>query len=286
VATPVEEVGRDHDFDWAIIEPSSFRSIIQMAGRVRRHRDGEVLSPNIGLLQYNFKGFKGEAERVFNHPGYETDSVTQLVTHDLTQLIDEQPLLQSVNAIARIQKRAGLEANKNLVDLEHFATARTFGIDKIGKTAVAAVSRQERFSRNRNARQPQSFWCEHLHGHIHGFWWLTALPQYFKRFRKSEPSVQLYLVKKERRTEFCISDGGGLPAMEKVLNIEHQPLDLEQQQRLWLKRDYDELISQYSPSADKAFATSVRYGEINFILRDEGYQQYSYNDQLGLVKNS
>ncbi|MGL5250326.1 MAG: type I-F CRISPR-associated helicase Cas3f, partial [Enterovibrio sp.] len=121
VATPVEEVGRDHDFDWAIIEPSSFRSIIQMAGRVRRHRDGEVFSPNIGLLQYNFKGFKGEAERVFNRPGYETDSVTQLVTHDLTQLIDEQPLLQSVNAIARIQKRAALEANKNLVDLEHFA---------------------------------------------------------------------------------------------------------------------------------------------------------------------
>ncbi|MBF4295887.1 type I-F CRISPR-associated helicase Cas3, partial [Vibrio anguillarum] len=33
VATPVEEVGRDHDFDWAVIEPSSFRSIIQMAGR-------------------------------------------------------------------------------------------------------------------------------------------------------------------------------------------------------------------------------------------------------------
>src|SRR5690606_25944975 len=38
VATPVEEVGRDHDFDWAIIEPSSYRSIIQLTGRVLRHR--------------------------------------------------------------------------------------------------------------------------------------------------------------------------------------------------------------------------------------------------------
>ncbi|RYW82972.1 type I-F CRISPR-associated helicase Cas3, partial [Legionella pneumophila] len=36
VATPVEEVGRDHDFDWAVIEPSSYRSIIQLAGRVMR----------------------------------------------------------------------------------------------------------------------------------------------------------------------------------------------------------------------------------------------------------
>lgn len=38
VATPVEEVGRDHDFDWAVVEPSSYRSIIQLAGRVLRHR--------------------------------------------------------------------------------------------------------------------------------------------------------------------------------------------------------------------------------------------------------
>ena len=28
VVTPVEEVGRDHDFDWAVIEPSSYRFII------------------------------------------------------------------------------------------------------------------------------------------------------------------------------------------------------------------------------------------------------------------
>ncbi|MGK0476691.1 MAG: CRISPR-associated endonuclease/helicase Cas3, partial [Oleispira sp.] len=46
VATPVEEVGRDHDFDWAVIEPSSYRSIVQLAGRVKRHREGEVESPN------------------------------------------------------------------------------------------------------------------------------------------------------------------------------------------------------------------------------------------------
>ncbi|MFC1863595.1 type I-F CRISPR-associated helicase Cas3f, partial [Thermodesulfobacteriota bacterium] len=52
VATPVEEIGRDHDFDWAVVEPSSYRSIIQLAGRVRRHREGEVGHPNIALLQY------------------------------------------------------------------------------------------------------------------------------------------------------------------------------------------------------------------------------------------
>ncbi|WP_345881731.1 type I-F CRISPR-associated helicase Cas3f [Shewanella algae] len=283
VATPVEEVGRDHDFDWAVIEPSSFRSIIQMAGRVCRHRDGEIKEPNIGLLQYNLKGFKGREERVFNRPGYETDRTTQLVTHDLTQLVDEKPLLQSVNAVARIQKRATLEPQKNLADLEHFATAKTCGTDQIGKPEVSEVNRRDRFSRNRRESQRQSCWCEHLHGHIHGYWWLTALPQYFKRFRKSEPSVQVYLVKKSRSIEFCIPNERQWPAIEQVLNIQHQPLAPEQQQKLWLQRDYGELVNQYSTSAEQEFATSVRYGEISFIYR-EGSQQYSYNDQLGLVK--
>ncbi|MBC5851025.1 type I-F CRISPR-associated helicase Cas3f [Vibrio metschnikovii] len=282
VATPVEEVGRDHDFDWAVIEPSSFRSIIQMAGRVRRHRDGEVLEPNIGLLQYNIKGFKGKDERVFNHPGYETDSSTQLATHDLSELVDEKSLLQAVNAIVRIQKRAVLEPRNNLADLEHFATAKTLGTDQISKPQQANTSRQDRYNRNRRSRSPQSCWHEHLHGHIHGYWWLTALPQYFKRFRKSEPTVQIYLVKKERSIEFCLREEG-MPSIDEVLNIKHLPLPPMQQQKLWLQRDYSELVSLYSPSAEQEFDTSVRYGEISFIYR-EGNQQYSYNDQLGLVR--
>ncbi|WP_339696380.1 hypothetical protein [Celeribacter baekdonensis] len=38
VTTPVIETGNDVDFDWAILDPISTRSIIQSAGRVRRHR--------------------------------------------------------------------------------------------------------------------------------------------------------------------------------------------------------------------------------------------------------
>lgn len=55
IATPVEEVGRDHDFDWAIIEPSSTRSIIQTAGRVFRHRDLIPKTTNITLMNKNFR---------------------------------------------------------------------------------------------------------------------------------------------------------------------------------------------------------------------------------------
>ncbi|MGI6075621.1 MAG: type I-F CRISPR-associated helicase Cas3f [Pyramidobacter sp.] len=58
VATPVEEVGRDHDFDWAVVEPSSSRSIIQLGGRVLRHREKTASRVNIAIMQYNLWGLE------------------------------------------------------------------------------------------------------------------------------------------------------------------------------------------------------------------------------------
>jgi CRISPR-associated endonuclease/helicase Cas3 len=90
VATPVEEVGRDHDFDWAIIEPSSVHSIIQTAGRVNRHRMLEATKPNIGILQFNINTFKGgKDKKVFIHPGLEI-SDSEMVSHpehDLQEIL-------------------------------------------------------------------------------------------------------------------------------------------------------------------------------------------------------
>lgn len=75
VASPVEEVGRDHDFDWGIIEPSSIRSIIQMIGRILRHRSIQPDSPNIVFLNKNIKYLinkKNSKDLVFYRPGYES----------------------------------------------------------------------------------------------------------------------------------------------------------------------------------------------------------------------
>jgi CRISPR-associated endonuclease/helicase Cas3 len=70
IASPVAEVGRDHDYDWAIIEPSSMRSIIQLAGRVLRHRSIIPSKPNIVLMNKNFKAIAGR-EICFAKPGFE-----------------------------------------------------------------------------------------------------------------------------------------------------------------------------------------------------------------------
>lgn len=82
VATPVEEVGRDHDFDWGIIEPSSIASIVQTAGRINRHRKCELRNDqvNIHILQYNIRALAG-IYPAFCYPGNETKG-GHLYTHD------------------------------------------------------------------------------------------------------------------------------------------------------------------------------------------------------------
>ena len=87
VATPVEEIGRDHDFDWALIEPSSTQSIVQTAGRVNRHRRKTIKTPNVGILQFNIKEMtktKG-GKAVFTRPGLERKPYS---SHDLEALLD------------------------------------------------------------------------------------------------------------------------------------------------------------------------------------------------------
>lgn len=87
VATPVEEIGRDHDFDWAIIEPSSSQSIVQTAGRVNRHRLIEVSRPNVAIMQYNLRAINNES-LVFRWPGLEIQSQYQYKSHNMEELLD------------------------------------------------------------------------------------------------------------------------------------------------------------------------------------------------------
>ena len=72
VATPVEEVGRDHCFDFAIIEPSSIRSVLQCCGRVRRHRHEPLADgvANVALFERNIRAQRGYSP-AYIYPGFE-----------------------------------------------------------------------------------------------------------------------------------------------------------------------------------------------------------------------
>ncbi len=130
LGSPVTEVGRDHDYDWAIVEPSSMRSLIQLAGRVRRHRplkagEADISTANIRVFQYNLKHWKqgGKTQPCFVKPGFEnTSEAFKLQTHDMVQLI--QPLLHkqamfTIDASPRLQATAVLNSKGLLADLEH-----------------------------------------------------------------------------------------------------------------------------------------------------------------------
>jgi CRISPR-associated endonuclease/helicase Cas3 len=118
LGSPVTEVGRDHDYDWAIVEPSSMRSIIQLAGRVRRHREGECTTPNILLLDTNLKHLESPGELAFRRPGFETSQEWALNSHSLRQLLQPEEW-QTIDARPRIIARDALKPDESLVDLEH-----------------------------------------------------------------------------------------------------------------------------------------------------------------------
>lgn len=135
LASPVAEVGRDHDYDWAIAEPSSMRSIIQLAGRIRRHRSGTCASPNLYLLARNLWSLEGRRP-AYCQPGFE-HSTFPLDGHDLHDLLCTEQLTV-VDATARIVESHPLQPRTRLADLEH---ARLRALMR-GGTSAATLNTQ------------------------------------------------------------------------------------------------------------------------------------------------
>lgn len=125
LGSPVTEVGRDHDYDWAVVEPSSMRSLIQLAGRVRRHRPGAVGEANMVVLDSNLRHYecKDTDTAAFCKPGFETAHAPfQLKSHQLQELLAREmhgAELWAVDAQPRIALPDKLFPSRRLVDLEH-----------------------------------------------------------------------------------------------------------------------------------------------------------------------
>lgn len=117
LGSPVTEVGRDHDYDWAVVEPSSMRSIIQLAGRVRRHRGGRCKSVNIVVLNANLRHFQSPDEPAYYRPGYETNALL-LNTHAL-ELLWPESADGRIDAQPRFRPPSDLKPRDRLADLEH-----------------------------------------------------------------------------------------------------------------------------------------------------------------------
>lgn len=130
LASPVCEVGRDWDADWAVAEPSSMRSLIQLAGRVQRHRGKRGEQSNMLVFDTNLRHFlptKGPDDRpaaIFVRPGFEkeraaADHPFRLIAHRLGKLMAPEEY-RTLTALPRIRPRArdDWQPKQRLVDLE------------------------------------------------------------------------------------------------------------------------------------------------------------------------
>ena len=265
VATPVEEVGRDHDFDWAVIEPSSLRSIIQLAGRVLRHRQLEATTPNIALMQYNLRALlqgKNSNKAAFCRPGFEPDGELRLLSHDVCDILNTEQLAHSIDAQARIQAAAPLQPRQKLADLEHATMQKSLAdVERKGPMALPSWSRD--------------------------VWFLTGLPQRFNRFRESTANIQLFATVQNGRMVWQERDGyGEYVTRNQKYSIKYEAFNDKQKQRLWLWRDYTEALEQHMGESEidvetKMLRLAHRYGEImlpNYIENKE----LMYSDQFGL----
>ena len=260
VATPVEEVGRDHDFDWAVVEPSSYRSFIQLSGRVLRHRElsDDVETPNISLLQYNLKGLL-QQKTVYCRPGYESEK-NPLITHDLQELLIGEPFADRLDAAPRISRKRTANPGENLADLEH----------EVIHQLLTDYHRQG----------PES-----LQGWLNGCWWLTAVPQRLVGFREGAPQLPVYLALHDGEWRFVEKEKFGIiNPIEVLFGIEREkelsPLESE---RLWLHRDYESLLGKLAKSSIEQAA--LIYGEIGLPTfgKESHDLHFLYSSQLGLM---
>lgn len=100
--TNILETGRDFDFDWACSDLLSVRSLIQLAGRVKRHRMEKTVAPNMALFKTphhyarELMGHISKSDRIFTRAYnqlLELDNDERLGELYPTRLLHSAPLL-------------------------------------------------------------------------------------------------------------------------------------------------------------------------------------------------
>jgi len=270
LATSVAEVGRDHDYDWAIAEPSSMRSLIQLAGRIQRHRQVPPKSPNMLLLSKNFKALKGE-ELAYYRPGFEWDK-QKLSNHDLQDIL-RLDQYQTVSAIPRIQEPSGIKSRaqySNMVELEHARLLSTlFGTKSKDQIDLSAKLWWHK----------QPTWCGQL--------------QYLQPFRKSTPDQPYYLRLEEEGDTPCFVEldvtqppVNGLPAVKSSADIEMVTLPpYAVGISSWLNLETESIYQRLAEMRDMELQeVSARYGELRLDEHKNADRRWSYHPILGVYE--
>jgi len=266
LASPVAEVGRDHDYDWAIVEPSSMRSIIQLAGRVLRHREITPDKANILILSRNVKALK-DKKVCFSRPGFESCDL-KLSKHDLQDILtpDQYEAITAIHRIVLPETYKTTESGeyKNIVELEHKALAMQF------------------FS----GKKPANVWWKqnpHWCGEV----------QRQQRFRdsKKDEAYYLWLENEYSKPDWRWKNENVYPAefgdLNNVCNQSNSDVNIRSGNNFWFDQDalsiYQKLANHFKRDLN---SISQRFGEIRVTeYNSNGTEEYNYHPCLGLYQD-
>ena len=268
LGSPVTEVGRDHDYDWAIVDPSSMRSIIQLAGRIWRHRPDKIADkPNIYLLPTNWRALHSndylKTDCIFRRPGFEINQDYLLDTHKTAELITAEQLA-NIQAVPRIIKSAELQPKKYLADLEHKVTA-----DLLNSPTANSVN---------------SYWNEQLANRM------TANLPIITRFRQSAVENNIVCLPDEQ-SEWGFGFKSADKAHEnpddmtdKMSEICYKPLNFTSNLiKPWFQTSLNQALEELAEQLEESNIVQValKYATASLPEYDKTKLQWFFHEQLG-----
>jgi len=290
LGSPVTEVGRDHDYDWAVVEPSSMRSLIQLAGRVRRHRIEPVDTANLLVFDSNLRHFERPDKPAFCRPGFEGsehEPEFRLSTHTLRELLAQNEW-DIIDSRPRILSRSEdtLKPKESLVDLEHVRLARQ-------------MLRQAEFARVPTARELRygilpaaapinaaSHWSRPQA-------WLTAVLPQQQRFREngSVPETDLVLLPNDDEDDYELTriDPGKKNWESIYVSVDgsqKHPVLNEQVRgeriQPWGQTDYWQMLVEHAEAEDMPLRRCAeRYGTVTLLDSAQGWR---FHAALGFTR--
>lgn len=273
LATSVAEVGRDHDYDWVITEPSSIRSLIQVAGRIQRHRKKSPKESNLLIFTKNINALRGKSFPYgksvsgFEAQGNYGNNKRELIDTNISNVLDSG-WLDQINSTPRIHFAHKMKNDVDrkqgkycdFVEMEHWALdQRLLGADNEEENA-------EYWWKN------QLTWCAEI--------------QKRQPFRKSQQDENYaFCIKGDDEVVWCLQDVKDNhyiypPAdnFNKVENIQfcrgNQP---------WFVLDeldiYEKMANEFGSSKEKI---SEKFGQLRLRINKDEVTLWSYHNFLGV----
>ncbi|XOZ32987.1 type I-F CRISPR-associated helicase Cas3f [Halomonadaceae bacterium KBTZ08] len=289
LGSPVTEVGRDHDYDWAIVEPSSMRSIIQLAGRVVRHRTITPEQPNVFLLDKNLAALKRPAEPAFMRPGFEGYGQWQLRSHSLSDVLtpDEYEVIDSR---PRLLRRPKLDPQGNLCDLEHARLEELLVAPEMpdGQSSQDTDSGQALSPRQKAKRRSEPVlgaYSFHYLPYAH----LTGVLQQWKPFReRTAQESELVLLPDETEEDFVLHEiangekrGETIYRQVEKSKLHRITLNSPQETAIgpWVETDYMTLLNQLADNMEMdLMECAAKFGKLSLRNNDQGWR---FNPLIG-----